>query len=132
MAAKSVLEGGPGGHEHHDSRAGDVIEAEIDEFKCRRIDPMRVLEHEQDGLAARQLYELLDERLQSASPLLLWRQAQGFVTSFDLQSKQRGKQGPVTLGTNQHLFQAIELIVVVVVGLDPGGEHELLNDRIKR
>jgi hypothetical protein len=57
------------------TRARDVIETEIDEFKCRRIDPMRIFEHEQDGLAARQLYELVDERLQSASPLPLWRQA---------------------------------------------------------
>ena len=99
-----------------------LVETEIDEFKCRRIDPMRIFEYEQDSLVARQLYELVDERLQCTGPLLLRRQAQGSVTSFGLQSKQRGKQGPVALGTDQHLFQAIELIVIVVVGLDSGGE----------
>src|SRR6202171_775646 len=79
MAAKAVLEGGPGGHEHHDSCTGDLVETEIDKFKCRRIDPMRVSEHEQDGLTARQLHELVDERLQCASPLLLRRQAQSSI-----------------------------------------------------
>jgi hypothetical protein len=34
---------------------------------------MRILEHEQDGLTARQPYELVDERLQCAGPLLLRR-----------------------------------------------------------
>ncbi len=74
MPAKAVLEGGAGGHEHHDSCASDLVETEIDEFKCRRINPMRIFKHEQDRLAARQLYELVNERLQCAGPLLLRRQ----------------------------------------------------------
>src|SRR6267143_1994611 len=71
---------------------------EIDEFKRRRIDPMRIFEHEQDGLTARQPHELVDERLQCAGSLLLRRQAQGSIARFGLQSKQCGKQGLVALG----------------------------------
>jgi hypothetical protein len=62
----------------------------------------------------------------------LRRQFQGSVTLFGPQSKQRGKQWPVALGADQHLFQAVELIVIVVIGPDPGSERKLLDDRIER
>jgi hypothetical protein len=62
---------------------------------------MRIFEHEQDGLTTRQPYELVDEGLQCAGPLLLWRQAQDSIASFGLQSKQRGKQGPVALAPRE-------------------------------
>ena len=132
MTAKAVLEVRSSGHEHQDPSACDPVETEFDEFKCCSVDPMRIFEHEEDRLAARQPDKLVDERLHCADPLLLWRQAQGSVTRFGLQSKESGNERPIALGADQHLFQTVELIVIIVVVPEPGSEGQLLNNRIKR
>ena len=71
LAAPGVLELGTEGDDEQDGQPRYPIERQVEQLARGRVDPMRVLEHHQDGPAPRQGFELMQQRFEQHLALAL-------------------------------------------------------------
>ena len=71
VAGERRLVLGPAGQQQQDGCRGAAIERLLDELERGRVDPVRVLEHEQHRLLAGEAEDLVDQRPERAGPLRL-------------------------------------------------------------
>jgi hypothetical protein len=89
MTCKGGDEGRAGGDQHENAYALHGFQRQFDQLQGRGIDPVRVLNHPQQGLAAGQPSELVDEDSQHAAPALLGRQRERAVARCSVETQQR-------------------------------------------
>ena len=86
---------GAGRQDRHDPVVGPLVEQEREELQGRGIDPVHVLDDEQDGPPVRLLTEPVDQRLQRLLLLALGRERQIGEAAVGGDRHQRGEQGEV-------------------------------------
>ncbi len=92
VAGKSGLVLGPAGEQQEDGGSGAAIERLLDELERGRVDPVRVLEHEQHRLLTGEAEDLVDQRPQRAGALRLRGQLDRAIAAGAVEPQEVGEQ----------------------------------------
>ncbi len=92
VAGQRRLVLGPTGEQQQDGGSGTAIERLLDELERGRVDPVRVLEHEQHRLLAGEAEDLVDQRPERAGALGLRGQLERTVAAGAVEAQEVGEQ----------------------------------------
>ena len=126
-----MLEIGPRRRQDQHLLARNRIQRDFEKLKGGRIDPMQILEYEQQrpGLALPD--DQPRQQLHGASALLRWREIEGAITLGGVDTKQGCEQARVFLVYARQPFQFAEPRLGAIGRLNSGRVRHLLDDRMK-
>ena len=107
LAAPGMLKLGPEGDDQQHRHMPGLIERQIQQLARGRVDPMRVLEHHQNGVASRHHFELMQQRLEQLLAFAL--RAEGEVGRGVRQRQQVGNQRDLIVRTSSGIEQSFKL-----------------------
>jgi hypothetical protein len=117
---KRWAEVGPKGKQRQDAGGGALVDEETEQIQGRRIDPVQIFHHKEDGLLRGNAQQDRQQRLQGPLLLLLGRQQQGRIRGRQWEGEQRRKEG-YGLGQRQAILhqEALEFAEFLRRGLLP-------------
>ncbi|MEZ5905616.1 MAG: hypothetical protein R3C69_11140 [Geminicoccaceae bacterium] len=136
VAAKAVAEDRPGGDQEHDPSGPDAIEAEIEQLERRRVDPVRVLDHEQHRLNPGEADKLVGQGRECTGPDLLRPEVKGAVARRTVEAEQgrqeRCRSRHVDSGPGDQTFHLVEFPLERIVLGEPCCPGQVLDHRPER
>ena len=132
MTAKAILKVGACRGEDHNPLIGNRIQQQVKQLQRGWVDPVQVFVDQQHWPVLALLNQQVGQSLHGMRPLLGWRQFKGAVTRGSVQTHHLRDQLKRVGGLTEQRLQLVQPGIQPVRRCEPGGESDLLNDRIER